>query len=162
MAAVNVRDVMDSALALRRYALRAKNISVDLQVTDAVPKIIGGRAHLIQQFLNLLVNAEDECAAGVRSARTIHIRIGVDEDFVWCTFDANPLPAKPGDRAPSDPCANWQAADVVGLGLTICQAIIQAHAGRIEVSVSVGGGSSFRVWLPALAETATAASRVIG
>jgi signal transduction histidine kinase len=160
MTAVNVRDVIDNMLALRRYALRVKNISVDLQVADALPRIIGDRAQLIQLFLNLLVNAEDECVSGVRNARTILIRIGVEENFVWCTFDTNRLTAKPEDRTLSDPSANRQTADVVGLGLTICQAIIQAHAGRIEVSAAVGGGSSFRVWLPALAETAAAANKV--
>src|SRR5262249_36313807 len=134
MAAVNVRDVIDSTLALRRYALRAKNITADLQVADAVPKIIGDRAQLIQLFLNLLVNAEDECVAGGRNARTIYIRIGAVDDFVSCTVEANRSAFKPDLAAQVEPSGSRQTMDVLGLGLNICQSIAQAHAGRIEVS----------------------------
>jgi PAS domain S-box-containing protein len=160
MAAVSVRDVIDSTLALRRYALRAKNISTDLQVADAVPKIIGERAQLIQLFLNLLVNAEDECVAGGRNARTIYIRIGVVEGFVSCTVEANRVSFKPDHTAQMEPSGNRQTTDAVGLGLNICRSIVQTHAGRIEVSTPAGGGASFRVCLPALAETDTAAYSV--
>jgi signal transduction histidine kinase len=36
----------------------------------------------------------------------------------------------------------------MGLGLSICNSIINAHGGRIEVISTVGAGSAFRVHLP--------------
>lgn len=40
-----------------------------------------------------------------------------------------------------------------GLGLSIARWIVQAHGGRIEASSEVGMGTTFTVWLPAVAET---------
>lgn len=41
-----------------------------------------------------------------------------------------------------------QHAAGAGLGLSICQAIVHAHRGRIEARSPPGGGTEFRVWLP--------------
>ena len=35
-----------------------------------------------------------------------------------------------------------------GLGLSIVKAIVEAHAGKIDVDSAVGKGSTFRVFLP--------------
>jgi signal transduction histidine kinase len=45
--------------------------------------------------------------------------------------------------------ANARAVPGTGLGLTITKAIVEAHNGVIEIEDTPGGGTTFRVWLPA-------------
>ncbi|MBI3392152.1 MAG: response regulator [Nitrospirae bacterium] len=47
----------------------------------------------------------------------------------------------------------------MGLGLTIADAIVRAHGGRIEVETAAGSGSTFRVFLPAVDAAGAAADR---
>ena len=45
------------------------------------------------------------------------------------------------------------SASGVGLGLTICRAVVEAHGGKIWAENRPGGGASFRFTLPLAAES---------
>jgi two-component system sensor histidine kinase KdpD len=103
---------------------------------------------LEQVLVNLLENAGKYTPAG----SPIEVRIASADDAAVLEV---------ADRGPGLPKGEearvferfYRAADShrsrgTGLGLTVCQAIVQAHGGRIEAENRIGGGALFRVRLP--------------
>ncbi len=103
---------------------------------------------LEQVVLNLLENAAKYTPAGSPLEVRIEARPGT---AVIEVADRGPgLP--PGEEARVFE-RFWRAADShrargTGLGLTVCEAIVRAHRGRIEAENRTGGGALFRVVLP--------------
>jgi len=110
----------------------------------------GDRTRLQQLFLNLLANAIRYTPSGgsisvsaVRQGETavIAVRdtgIGISEEHLPHIFE----------RFYRVDEARSRADGGAGLGLSICQHIVQVHDGRIEVESRVGEGSTFTVFLP--------------
>ena len=110
-------------------------------------------ATLIEQvLLNLLENV----ARHSPSATEIFIEIRDEGSRVWLTVADN------GDGIPPQllgvlfdgylPLGAVEASDRsrhMGIGLSVCRAIVRAHGGEIYARNRVGGGAEFRFWLPA-------------
>jgi PAS domain S-box-containing protein len=147
---IEMQDLIDRTVSLRRHSLRAKGITVDfVRGTEAVAAV-GDPSQLMQVFLNLLVNAEDATVASGRGGGVVRITAGMQSDRVWCAFeDEGPGMAPEVVERLFEPFYSTRTARKgAGLGLSICRAILQAHSGRIEYFPSSSGGSVFRVSLP--------------
>src|SRR5690606_24138149 len=103
---------------------------------------------LVQVIVNLLTNAIQHSPPGgkveVQAARVpggLAITIGDDGEGIGP--DELPHLFEPYWRSGS----NHRPGS--GLGLSICKAIVEAHAGRIEVASTLGAGTRFMVILPA-------------
>jgi signal transduction histidine kinase len=102
--------------------------------------------HRLQQVLvNLLINARDATEAG----DLIRLEGGVDQDTPWLSVrDAGSGIAPEVLPHLFDPFYTTKASGQGrGLGLAICQRIIEEAGGRIEVTSEPGRGSEFRVWI---------------
>jgi len=135
-------DVVDS---LRPLA-ETKDIVLTCTVPDGLI-LAGDSDGLIRLFVNLIDNAikyTDHGAVTVAAAQNAN-RIGV---MVTDTGPGIPVEHLPliFDRFYRVEAARTSAG--AGLGLAIAYEIVQAHAGAIEVSSTVGAGTIFTVWLP--------------
>jgi PAS domain S-box-containing protein len=148
--AVNLQGVVESAIKMASHELRHRaRIVTDLA---EVPAVWGNEARIEQVILNLLLNAAqamkddrpgNEVRVGLRREDEGHVAIEVSDN-------GEGIPPEIVGRI-FDPFFTTKPAGVgTGLGLSICHSIVTGLGGRILVDTS-GGGTSFRVILPARA-----------
>jgi PAS domain S-box-containing protein len=148
-ASVNIMDLLQAVLTLRRNSLSANNLTVDLRDVGGLPFMVGEPAQLMQMFLNVLVNAEQACIS--EGGGTIRIRVGSDGTNIWCTVHDDGPGISPEDaKKIFEPFfTTGRGSKRVGLGLSISRSIASAHGGLIEYKQATDGGSVLKITLPA-------------
>lgn len=146
-------EVVGRSLEMFRGAAEERNIELDAGVLCPAP-VRGQAVRLRQVVNNLLENALKFTPTGGR-VRVLLARAG-DDNIALTIADsgiglsAEDLPHIFERFYQADRARQRNATSVRGhgLGLSICQAVVQAHGGTIEVKSVVGQGTTFRVGLP--------------
>jgi PAS domain S-box-containing protein len=147
--AVEVNDAILEAIALTRTEAANNCVSVRTQLAEGLPRLQGDRVQLQQVLLNLIINAieamrdvgeqERELLISSRSEPdgvSVEVRDsgpGLAPAALECVFEAF-YTTKPGG---------------LGLGLSICRSIIEAHNGTLSANHNVPRGAIFRFTAPA-------------
>jgi signal transduction histidine kinase len=144
--ALDLNQVIASALHLSNLDLRGKHIQVQNDADPDLPHIFGDANQILQVFFNLISNAVDaleEVGGGKLVIRTSH-----GEGKLFVEF----LDTGPGIKSPQqvfDPFFTTKPVGKgTGLGLSICYGIVQEHGGRIECFNRPEGGATFVVEFP--------------
>jgi signal transduction histidine kinase len=148
-ASINIMDLLQAVLTLRRNSLSAHNLTVDIRDSGGLPFTVGEPAQLMQMFLNVLVNAEQACVSA--GGGTIRIRVGTESGGIFCTVhDDGPGISPEDSRRIFEPFfTTGRNSKRVGLGLSISRSIATAHGGSIEYKQAIDGGSIMKITLPA-------------
>ena len=146
-ATLDVNEIIREALALEGSDLRKHRILVESESSPRLPEVRGDRVQVQQVLLNLITNA-------------IHAMAAANEPRVLCVKSA----AHQGDGvvvSVADTGAGISSQDVdrifsplfttksdgMGMGLSICRAIIEAHDGRLWVAPNTPRGAIFQFTL---------------
>jgi len=146
---LDLGTVIDEALFLARAELLRTRVKPDLRVQDVLPRIRGQRVQLQQLLLNLILNAVDAMGAvEIRRRRlTIEAAFPGDHEIVVSVSDTGTgFPPEMATRL-FEPFVSTKP-DGIGLGLSICRTIAEAHGGRMEAHSALGKGATFRLTLP--------------
>ena len=149
---LDLRSVLEDALSLARPDAAAKHISTELVVDAALPTIFGDRIQLQQVVLNLIHNAVEAIVESCRQDGRIRVlahRQAADRVIEISVIDNGV--GVPEDRLLFEPQSSHKD-DGLGLGLSICASIIEAHGGRIWLHSSDAGSTEFRFSLPLQAQ----------
>jgi len=125
------------------------NISVQTQLAEALPPIHGDRIQLQQVLLNLIINAVEAMrSVGGRSGELL-IATGKDPSGgVLVTVRDSGPGLSPESLDHLFDAFYTTKPNGMGMGLSICRSIVEAHGGRIWASRGVGPGAIFQFTLP--------------
>ncbi|MGA7682247.1 MAG: ATP-binding protein, partial [Pseudolabrys sp.] len=119
------------------------------QLDDRIPEVLGNQVQLQQVILNLVMNAIESMSS--METRVLRIKTELSQSStVHVSIEDTGTGIKPSDVARVFKPMFTTKARGMGMGLSICQSIIENHAGRIWVSPGANGGSVFQFELPTI------------
>ena len=153
---VQLDQIVKQALDAQHTSLQQKKITIQFQGARDLPPIEGDPKLLVQGFSNLISNAEQAIGSS-RESGTLRISAGFADGKIILAFSDDGPGISPENLGKVfDPFfTTRRPSGGTGLGLTISQAIVKEHGGKIEVESSPGAGATFRVLLPAVVEEAS-------
>jgi len=151
-AAVNMNDVVRSAIDLVSYRFTIDEISIEGRLDPELPTVVGDANRLEQVIVNLLSNALDALRS-VKPPRHLSVDSFIDDtgSRVCVTVtDNGPGVAPEIAQRLFRPFASTKGIRGTGLGLYISRQLVREAEGELDVVKlsEPGGGTRFLVWLP--------------
>jgi PAS domain S-box-containing protein len=145
---VDLNEVILDVVNLMRSDLINRNVTLDTDLAQKLPAITGDRVQLQQVLLNLALNGCEAMADYNSSERRLVIASQWENGAVRVSV---------ADRGSGIPEEKMQQVferffttkkEGMGLGLSVCRTIIDAHRGKIWATNDAGCGATFHFSLP--------------
>jgi two-component system, LuxR family, sensor kinase FixL len=146
---LDINEVVEESMHLMRSDLLSRQVAVSTDLADALPAVNGDRNQLQQVLLNFVINGCD-AMGGQQADRRLVVRThstphGSVEVSVADQGAGIPLPDL--DRI-FEPFVTTKS-NGLGLGLSICRSIVEAHGGRLWATNNADRGATLHCELPA-------------
>jgi two-component system phosphate regulon sensor histidine kinase PhoR len=147
---LEIKEIMISTLQFLEFELKKKDISVDTQIDDNLPKLRADQNEIIRVFTNILSNA----IKYNKDSGSININSSLKGDFLVTSISDTGVGLKPEEkdrlfqeffRAKNK---FTRGISGTGLGLTIVKRIVESYHGKIEVESEFERGTTFTIYLP--------------
>ena len=143
----SLQRLINEASALALVGSREHGIEVEVTLDPRADQVFVDRIQVQQVLLNLIRNAIDAMVeAPVRSSRSA--RAPGRDGHVARQRRGQRLGHRRDDRAAAVPAVRHIQANGMGIGLSICRTIVEAHGGRIWCEPAESGGTVFHFTLP--------------
>jgi PAS domain S-box-containing protein len=145
----NVVPMIEDAGALALTGTRALGVKVHYRFDPHASRVFVDRTQIQQVLINLMRNAVEAMAASDRRELEVKTCLLDDESIEIAVADSGPgLSPEVADHL-FEPFVSTKR-NGMGLGLSICRSIVEAHGGRLYVNPGSDGGTIFRFTLAAL------------
>jgi C4-dicarboxylate-specific signal transduction histidine kinase len=149
MERLDVNDTIRDVIAMIQGQAMRNGVSVHTHFTENLPPIEGDRVQLQQVVLNLFINAVEAMSGEPEGARDVLIGTANDAPgaVVVSVRDSGPGISPESVDNLFDSFYTTKARGM-GMGLSICRTIVEAHGGRIWASPPAGTGATIQFTLP--------------
>ncbi|MCO4865787.1 AAA family ATPase [Cupriavidus sp. WGlv3] len=146
---VDLNEAIHEVIELTRGEAAKCRARVQVQLAEGLPRIEGDRVELQQVLLNLIVNAL-EAMGETDGARDLRIGTSKAEagGVLVTVSDSGPGFASLSAEQACAPFYTTKPAGL-GMGLSICRSIIDAHGGELSIGNGVPHGAVVRFTVPA-------------
>ncbi len=146
---LDLNTEVEEVLKLVNSDLVNQNITVNVSLDQKLPAVTGDRVQIQQVLLNLIMNACEALSNTKAGQRQLVVRTELN--------GTDKVQVSVGDQGPGIPSENMERifepffttkSEGMGLGLTICRTIINAHGGQLWATNNTGSGAVFYFTLP--------------
>jgi len=146
---LDINEAILDVIELTRSELVRKGISLQTEFARGLPSIRGDRIQLQQVILNLIMNAAEAISDASEHSRDLLIGTAADKPggVRVEVRDSGPGLSQDSLGRLFDPFYTTKRGGM-GMGLSICRSIIEAHGGQVGATANVPRGAVFHFTLP--------------
>jgi PAS domain S-box-containing protein len=148
---LEVNEAILEVIALTRGEMSRKSVSVKTQLDGDLPAIRGDRVQLQQVMLNLIINAVEAMSGIGDGPRELLISTEKGNSGVFVAVSDSGPGLDPESTERLFKSFFTTKPGGLGMGLSICRSIIEAHQGRLWATANIPRGAVFQFTLPAFA-----------
>jgi PAS domain S-box-containing protein len=145
MTQLHINDVVDEAVSLIKREAFDHRVTMRLQLASGLPSVRGDRIQLQQVIFNLAINGVQAMAMVTDRPRVLFIRTQLLEpDQVLVAVEDGGAGIEPENLNRLFTAFYTTKLNGLGMGLSICRSIIEAHGGRVWASRNADRGMTFQ------------------
>jgi C4-dicarboxylate-specific signal transduction histidine kinase len=155
MVPLDVNDVVGETTGLMRREVFSHQVSLRMELAPALPTILGERVQLQQVIINLVMNGIEAMQSVADRPRELLIRSRQEEKqlvLVSVTDCGVGISAENADRLFNAFFTTKSGG--MGMGLSVCRSIMEAHGGRLWATANIPHGTTFQFTLPVNSDAA--------
>jgi PAS domain S-box-containing protein len=146
--AVNMNELVREVLALARNELRNSLIELRIELDEMLPTLTADPVQLQQVIFNLINNAIDAMDRVTGRDRILHIKSERSERWMAVSVADSGVGIAPENVDKIFKSFFTTKTNGMGMGLAICQSIVESHGGKLTASPAYPHGAVFNITLP--------------
>jgi signal transduction histidine kinase len=156
---VDINDAIREVLTLLHIELQEHKVVTKAALKEGLPRVMADRVQLQQVIFNLVTNAIEAMSSTAAGSRVLRLRSEPTEtgECIIAVEDSGPGFEPEALKRIFEPFFTSKSQGM-GMGLSICRSIVEAHGGRLWVAANTPRGATFQIVLRVAAEYNTGPS----